>query len=79
MHALLDALGQPQTQLRVAHISGTKGKGSTAVMLSSIMKAANYKVGTYTRYAFKLRVPCIWTPHPYIPHITFPPGYVNLT
>lgn len=51
MHALLDALGRPQRQLQVAHISGTKGKGSTAVMLSSIMKAAGYKVGTYTRHA----------------------------
>ena len=51
MHALLDALGQPQKALRVAHISGTKGKGSTAVMLSAIMKAAGYKVGTYTRCA----------------------------
>ena len=51
MHALLEALGQPQAELQVAHISGTKGKGSTAVMLSSIMKAADYKVGTYTRHA----------------------------
>ena len=54
MHALLEALGQPQTELHVAHISGTKGKGSTAVMLSSIMKAADYKVGTYTRFAATL-------------------------
>lgn len=51
MHALLEALGRPQAQLRVAHISGTKGKGSTAVMLSAIMKVAGYKVGTYTRRA----------------------------
>ncbi len=53
MHALLAALGQPQQQLRVAHITGTKGKGSTATMLSAILLAAQYRVGTYTR----------WTPH----------------
>ena len=49
MHALLAALGQPQQQLRVAHITGTKGKGSTATMLSAILQAAQYRVGTYTR------------------------------
>ena len=50
MHALLAALGQPQRELRVAHITGTKGKGSTATMLSSILQAARYRVGTYTRH-----------------------------
>ena len=49
MHALLAALGQPQRKLRVAHITGTKGKGSTATMLSAILQAAQYRVGTYTR------------------------------
>ncbi len=49
MHALLAALGQPQRELRVAHITGTKGKGSTATMLSAILQAASYRVGTYTR------------------------------
>jgi len=50
MHTLLAALGQPQRQLRVAHITGTKGKGSTATMLSAILQAAQYRVGTYTRW-----------------------------
>ena len=49
MHELLEALGQPQRELHVAHITGTKGKGSTATMLSAIMQAAEYRVGTYTR------------------------------
>jgi hypothetical protein len=33
MRALLALLGDPQDGLRVAHVTGTSGKGSTATML----------------------------------------------
>lgn len=48
MKALLEALGNPEKQLRVVHIAGTNGKGSTAVMIASILEEAGYSVGLYT-------------------------------
>jgi dihydrofolate synthase/folylpolyglutamate synthase len=45
---LLDAVGAPHTRLRVAHVAGTKGKGSTVTMLAEILTAAGHRVGTYT-------------------------------
>ncbi|MDO4742745.1 MAG: folylpolyglutamate synthase/dihydrofolate synthase family protein [bacterium] len=44
---LLDRLGNPQKKLRIIHIAGTNGKGSTAVMVQSICSAAGYKTGLY--------------------------------
>ncbi|MBI4672383.1 MAG: bifunctional folylpolyglutamate synthase/dihydrofolate synthase [Chloroflexi bacterium] len=46
--ALLDALGNPQTRYRSVLIAGTKGKGSTAALLESILRAAGCKTGLYT-------------------------------
>ncbi len=46
--AMLGLLGNPQQGIRFVHIAGTNGKGSTAVMLASIMRAAGYTVGLYT-------------------------------
>jgi len=45
---LLGRLGNPQDAARSIHVAGTKGKGSTAAMISSILKQAGYKVGLYT-------------------------------
>ena len=45
---LLRALGQPQEKLRFVHIAGTNGKGSTAAMLDSCLRAAGSKVGVCT-------------------------------
>jgi dihydrofolate synthase / folylpolyglutamate synthase len=41
-------LGQPQRSLPCAHIAGTNGKGSTAAMLESILRAAGLRTGLYT-------------------------------
>lgn len=41
-------LGNPQDSLKFIHVAGTNGKGSFCAMLSSILKSAGYKVGTYT-------------------------------
>lgn len=45
---LMNMLGDVQDQLRVIHIAGTNGKGSTAAYLESILSEAGYKVGRYT-------------------------------
>ena len=48
MRNLLQQIGNPQTHIPVVHIAGTKGKGSTATMIASILKAAGYRVGLFT-------------------------------
>ncbi len=45
---LCEKLGNPQDSLKVVHIAGTNGKGSTAAFLSSILIAQGYKVGVFT-------------------------------
>ncbi|MBA3051936.1 bifunctional folylpolyglutamate synthase/dihydrofolate synthase [bacterium] len=44
---LLYLLGNPHRRLRVIHIAGTNGKGSTAAFISSILKESGYKTGLY--------------------------------
>ncbi|MBQ3090700.1 MAG: bifunctional folylpolyglutamate synthase/dihydrofolate synthase [Oscillospiraceae bacterium] len=48
IRALLEALGNPQKQLRFVHVAGTNGKGSTCACLASILSQAGYRVGLYT-------------------------------
>jgi len=48
VHKLMQALDSPHTAFPAVHIAGTKGKGSTVSMLSSILKHSGYIVGTYT-------------------------------
>jgi dihydrofolate synthase/folylpolyglutamate synthase len=45
---LLDRLGRPDRAYRSIHIAGTKGKGSTAAMIESCLRAAGYRTGCYT-------------------------------
>lgn len=45
---LLDALGKPQTTHKSVLVAGTKGKGSTAAMLESILRAGGLRTGLYT-------------------------------
>ncbi|MEK7400281.1 MAG: folylpolyglutamate synthase/dihydrofolate synthase family protein [Candidatus Poribacteria bacterium] len=45
---LLELVGNPHLKLKVIHIAGTKGKGSTSAIVASILKSAGYKVGLYT-------------------------------
>ena len=45
---LLDLLGNPQDRLRVVHIAGSKGKGSTAAFIASVLTHAGYKTGLFT-------------------------------
>ena len=48
MQAVLERLGQPQQSLRVVHLAGTNGKGSTAAMLEACLRAAGVRAGLYT-------------------------------
>jgi dihydrofolate synthase / folylpolyglutamate synthase len=45
---LLQHFGDPQLKARTIHIAGTNGKGSTAAITESILRASGYKVGLYT-------------------------------
>lgn len=46
--SLLERLGNPQDVLRVVHVAGTNGKGSTAAFLASILAAGGYRAGLFT-------------------------------
>ncbi len=48
MRCLLRGLGDPHLRLPVLHIAGTKGKGSTAAMLATVLSVAGYRTGLYT-------------------------------
>ena len=45
---LLDAIGKPHHFIKTVHIAGTNGKGSTAAMLSNVLKEGGFRVGKYT-------------------------------
>jgi len=49
MRALLDAAGNPQARFQTILVAGTKGKGSMAAVLSSVLHAAGIRVGRYTQ------------------------------
>lgn len=44
----MEALGNPQSKLRVIHVAGTNGKGSTTDYIRSILQTQGYRVGTFT-------------------------------
>ncbi len=48
LRVLLGRLGDPQKSLRFVHVGGTNGKGSTATMISEILKSAGYRTGLFT-------------------------------
>jgi len=48
VQSLLARLGNPHLGRRTVHIAGSKGKGSVAVMIATILQAAGYRTGLYT-------------------------------
>ncbi len=57
--ALLRALDNPHQRFASVHIAGSKGKGSTAAILESVLRAAGLRTGLYTQphlHTFRERV-----------------------
>ncbi|AMV38853.1 bifunctional folylpolyglutamate synthase/dihydrofolate synthase [Planctomyces sp. SH-PL62] len=47
MRRLLKRLGDPHRGLRIVHVAGTKGKGSTAAMMAAALTASGVRTGLY--------------------------------
>lgn len=52
MRKLLSALGNPEQDLRVIHLAGTNGKGSTATFMQDVLVRAQYDVGFFSSPSF---------------------------
>lgn len=48
IHRLLESVGNPHKKGRFLHITGTKGKGSTAYLITALLRSMGFRVGTYT-------------------------------
>ncbi|OYV88036.1 MAG: hypothetical protein B7Z63_01480, partial [Ignavibacteriae bacterium 37-53-5] len=48
IRALMDFGGNVQSRLKVVHVAGTNGKGSTCAAIASVLMSEGYKVGLYT-------------------------------
>ncbi len=47
IRALCAELGNPQDKLKVIHIAGTNGKGSTSTVISNILRKSGYNTGLF--------------------------------
>lgn len=45
---LLERFDRPERRLKFIHVAGTNGKGSVCAYLTSVLRAAEYDVGTFT-------------------------------
>jgi dihydrofolate synthase/folylpolyglutamate synthase len=48
MRQLLTRLGQPDAGMKIVHVAGTKGKGSTSAMIAAMLTAAGYRIGVFS-------------------------------
>ncbi len=48
IRALTELLGDPQRAYKVIHLTGTNGKGSTAAMIESLLRADGLRTGRFT-------------------------------
>ncbi len=47
IRALCNSLGNPQEKLKIIHVAGTNGKGSTSTMISNILRKSGYNTGLF--------------------------------
>jgi dihydrofolate synthase / folylpolyglutamate synthase len=47
IRALVSQMGNPEAQFHSIHLAGTNGKGSTAAMIESVLRAAGIRTGLY--------------------------------
>ena len=47
IRALCSELGNPQEKLKIIHVAGTNGKGSTSTMISNILRKSGYNTGLF--------------------------------
>jgi dihydrofolate synthase/folylpolyglutamate synthase len=48
IRAVMQSLGDPQERLRIAHVAGTNGKGSTCAMMEAALRAGGGRTGLFT-------------------------------
>jgi dihydrofolate synthase/folylpolyglutamate synthase len=48
IEALLDAVGNPESRMRLVQVGGTNGKGSASAMVAAMLRAAGIRTGLYT-------------------------------
>lgn len=48
MRQLLELLGNPDRAVRIVHVAGSKGKGSTSALIASMARQAGLRVGLFT-------------------------------
>src|SRR5271163_284254 len=48
MKKLLALLGHPETKAKTIHITGSKGKGSTATFVASMLQAQGFRTALFT-------------------------------
>ena len=48
VRSLLRRIGEPQHGRRTVHVTGSKGKGSTATMIASVLREAGFRTALYT-------------------------------
>jgi len=61
LKSILKKMGSPEDKIKIIHVAGTNGKGSSCAMLTSILIEAGFKVGTFTsphlrRYNERIRI-----------------------
>lgn len=53
LRAILAQLGHPEDHLKIVHLAGTNGKGSTGCLIASALRAQGYRVGWFTSPALQ--------------------------